>query len=219
MTTVALVTAVYDGYDTLKPFPEQTAASVDAVCVTDDPDLSCEGWRMIVEPRPGVHPNRAAKRPKMLPTLYSGAVRSIWIDASFEIVSRDFVAEVIAHVDGSSPVAQFVHPWRDCIYDEADASIGLAKYAGEPIAEQATWHREDGHPERWGLWATGVIARWHTPAVRRFGELWLGHCNVWSFQDQISEAPALRRCNLRPVPLPGDHLTNPWLVYKASGRH
>lgn len=219
--TVGLLTAVYDGYDTLKAYPAQTlcvktSVEVDAVCVTDDPDLSCPGWRMVVEPRAG-HPNLAAKRPKMLPWEYVDADSSIWIDAAFRVVSPAFVSEAIGLAD---PIAQFPHPWRDCIYTETAASIPLPKYAGLPLSQQAQHYRDEyAHPKRWGLWATGCIARQHTPEVRAFGEAWLDECGRWTYQDQISEAVVLRRFGLRPANLPGDHLANPWLVYQASARH
>lgn len=67
----AVVTAVYDRYDTLKPALPQSGPKVDWVCVTDDPGLEADGWRIVVQPRPGVHPNRAAKHPKCEPWRYT----------------------------------------------------------------------------------------------------------------------------------------------------
>ena len=209
-----LVTAVYDGYDTLKPFASQDV-DVDAVCVTDDPDLACTGWRVIYEPRPGVHPNRAAKTPKMCPWLYTDATESVWVDASFHISSSAFVRETLAYAD---PIAQFVHWDRDCVYDEAEAS-NSGKYAGEPLAEQVKEYEALGHPPGWGLWATGLIARYHTDPVRQFGYAWLDECHRFSFQDQVSEPVILRGCGLRPQTIPGTYFNNPWLVFAGSGRH
>lgn len=212
--TAALVTAIYDGYDELKPLPE--LGDVDAVCVTDTPDLAAEGWRIVYEPRQGLHPNRAAKIPKLCPWRYTAADQSVWIDAAYRVVDTDFVTEAIKFAD---PIAQFVHPWRNCIYPEAEVSIQMGKYGSEPIHDQAFEYRTNGHPGAWGLWATGCIARLHTSKVIAFGNAWLSEIDRWSFQDQVSEPVALRSCGLYPSPLPGDHLTNPWLSYEASGRH
>lgn len=215
---VAVVTAIYDAYDVLKPVLPQVGADVDWVCVTDDPALQdgALGWRVVHEPRPGLHPNRAAKRPKYEPWRYTDAGASVWVDGSFRVTSRAFVADVLALAD---PIAQFVHPWRDCLVEEAAASVSLAKYDGEPVLAQAARYRAAGHPEHWGLWATGVIARRHTPEVRYLGEKWTDETQQWSFQDQVSQPYALRLAGLRPAALPGDHLTNPWLRYEGSGRH
>lgn len=217
---IAIITCITDGYDTLKPVLPQTGADVEWVCVTDGRPLPehVEGWATICEPvlRQAAHPNRAAKRPKFEPWRYTDAPASVWVDASFRVTSSTFAVEVVELAD---PIAQFVHPWRDCLQAEAAASVGLAKYAGEPIAEQAAHYAAAGHPERWGLWATGVIARRHTPEVRYLGEKWRDEVERWSFQDQVSQPHALRKAGLRPTPLPGDHLTNSWLSYEGSGRH
>lgn len=216
--SVAIISAVYDSYDVLKPVLPQTGVDVDWVFVTDAlpsgvPDL---GWRVIYQPRLGVHPNRAAKAPKYRPWEYTDAEASIWVDASFRVVSEAFAVEALAYAD---PIAQFVHPWRECLFAEAEESAGLPKYAGEPSLEQAAHYAERGHPENWGLWATGVIARRHTDAVRELGARWAFETEMWSFQDQISQPFALREAGLRPSALPGSHLATPWLAYEGSARH
>jgi hypothetical protein len=211
---LGLVTAIYDGYDTLKPYAPQSV-DVDAVCVTDDPLLTSDTWRVVYEPRSGVHPNRAAKGPKCLPWDYTEATSSVWIDAAYRVVSPNFVDEALSY---AKPIAQFVHPWRACIFDEATVSLQMVKYHGEPIEQQIARYMGK-HPAQWGLWATGVIARRHTADVRAFGNAWLFELMRYSFQDQLSEPYALRELGLRPESLPGNHLDNAWLSYEASGRH
>jgi alkaline ceramidase TOD1/glycosyltransferase MUCI70-like protein len=223
MSDVAIVSAVYDSYDDLKPALPQAGTEVDWVFVTDDPVLGAketfQGWRVVYEPRPGVHPNRAAKHPKYEPWKYTSAPVSLWVDASFRVVSDRFAVEATAGLPEEEPIAQFVHPWRDCLFAEARESAGLAKYGGEPVLEQALAYALEGHPESWGLWATGVIARRHTEAVRKMGWLWLAETYRWSFQDQISQPFALREMGLRPTAFPGTHLATPWLAYEGSARH
>jgi hypothetical protein len=222
MSDVALITAIYDYYDELKPVLPQARVNVEWICVHDGnpPDSeAAAGWTLVHEPRPDVHPNRAAKHPKYRPWEYTDAPVSLWVDASFRVVSDRFAVEATAGLADEEPIAQFQHPWRDCLYAEAKESAGLAKYAGEPVLEQAESYRAAGHPEGWGLWATGVIARRHTEAVRKMGWLWLAETYRWSFQDQISQPFALRVKGLRPTAFPGSHLATPWLAYEGSGRH
>jgi hypothetical protein len=220
MPDVAIITAITDGYDSLKPVMPQTGCNVEWVCFTDGepmPDAAAAaGWTMVCVPRHGRPANREAKRPKLCPWEWTAAPASIWLDASFRVVSDRFAVEAVAYAD---PIAQFVHPWRDCLYEETTHSALLAKYAGELIIEQAAAYREAGHPEHWGLWAAGVIARQHTPEVRALGEAWAAEINTWSFQDQISQPYVLRTVGLRPTALPGTHFANPWLKYEGSGRH
>lgn len=218
MPDVAILTALYGAYDALKPPLPQTGVDVEWILVTDTmPDAEqAAGWTIVHEPHPGIHPNRAAKHAKFRPWEYTDAPASIWVDASFRVTSTEFAADALKHAE---PIAQFAHPWRDCLYLEADASLLLAKYEGEPIGEQAHYYRALGHPEHWGLWAAGVIARQHTIEVQRLGMAWTHEVNLWSFQDQVSEPFALRKAGLRPAALPGTHFVNPWLAYEGSGRH
>ena len=212
----AVVSAIYDSYDTVKPVCPQRGLDVEWILVTDDPDLRAPGWTVVYEPRPGMHPNRAAKGPKFRPDRYTSAPASVWVDASFRVTSPTFVMEALSYAD---PIAQFVHPWRDCVYTEAEASADLPKYWGEPIEGQAKYYRAAGHPEHWGLWATGVIARKHTLRTAKMGALWGQEVNVWSFQDQLSQPYVLWTMDLRPTSLPGTHFANDWLAYEGSGRH
>lgn len=216
MKHAAILTAIYDSYDTLKPVLYQEGVDVEWICVTDDPNLHAPGWLVVYEPHPELHPNRAAKRPKMLPWEYTDAPSSVWIDASYRVVSPSFVSDVLAY---ASPIAQFVHPWRGCLYSEAEESARLRKYDGEPCLEQVASYRDEEFPVNQGLWATGVIARHHTSQIRFMSEVWHSEIQRWSFQDQLSHPYALWTAGLRPTSLPGTHLANRWLAYEGSGRH
>lgn len=216
MYDAAVITAIYDAYDILKPVCPQKGLNIDWVFVTDNPPEDSLGWRVVHEPRPGVHPNRAAKRPKFLPWEYTDASRSIWVDASFRILSDTFVSEALSFAD---PISQFTHPWRDCLYEETEASLPLTKYEPDILRGQADSYKSIGHPEHWGLWATGVIARLHTPRVRLLGERWTGQVESWSYQDQVSQPYVLRETELRPTRFPGTHLANGWMQYEGSERH
>lgn len=217
MADLAIITAITDGYDTLKPAMPQEGLEVEWVCVTDGKPLDgLEGWTVIPDLPADVHPNRAAKRPKLMPWEYTDAPASIWVDASFRVVSPRFAVEA---GDMAMPIAQFGHPWRDCLYDEADLSEMLTKYQGEPLAAQARYYRERGHPAHWGLWAAGVIARRHTDSVKELGRVWNNEVEKWSFQDQVSQPYALRQVGLIPSKFPGTHMATPWLSYEGSWRH
>ncbi len=212
--TVCLMTAVYDGYDALRAIPFQSMDH-EAICVTDDPHLHSDTWKVVQEPRPGIHPNRAAKRPKMDPWRYTDAEVVVWVDASYIIRSNMFLEEVIDF----RPLGQFEHPSRSCIYTEADSCMFTKKYEAEPIAEQLDYYRRIGHPANWGLWAGSCIVWQHSHRLEQFGKAWLTECEHWSFQDQISEAPLLREFDLWPNTLPGRYDHNQWLTMSPSERH
>ncbi len=220
MKDIAVITAIYGDYDTLKPTMKQTR-DVDWICVTDR-EREANGWRLIIRPPETLCSDRiaqnnlAAKRPKMLPWEFTQCRRSIWIDASFDISSPTMAADLMAR---AHPIAQFAHPDRDCVYEEGEFSLTMAKYTHLPIREQLAAYRADGHPEHWGLWAAGVIARDHTDTVRRLGEDWLRQVEYWGIQDQLAQAPVLRDLAMRPVSIPGSIYANPWVEYMGSAKH
>lgn len=218
MPDAAIITAVYGAYDVIKPVCPQDGTDCEHILVTDDETLGEDhlGWRVVLRPRPGVSPMRAAKCPKLCPWEYTAAPASVWVDGSVIVTSPRFAGQVL---DAAAPLAQFAHPDRDCIYEEAVTSSAIAKYAGEPVMAQARHYRLQGHPEHWGLWAATVIARHHTPQVRDLGEQWTAEVGAWSFQDQVSQPYVLRNLGLRPAVLPGCYRDNCWLRLEGSGKH
>jgi hypothetical protein len=219
--STAVVSACFGGSDTIQPQAEQSTA-VDWILFTDDPTLDAPPpWQVMVEEPRYENPCMAAKRYKCLPGRVVDHDDVIWIDASHEVKSPTFVEEALAaRHDG---IAAFAHPRRDCIYDEALASIGKesqgGKYDGQPIVEQVHHYRTEGHPKHWGLWACGTVA-WDTTSlrVRAFGDAWLAECERWSFQDQLSFPVVARRLELTPgvFPIPqlerGPWFGNRWLA-------
>jgi len=181
---VALITACYGSYDPVRPLPDSHGFD-DAVLVTDSLDVATEGWRVHVEP--SLESARlAAKRPKMLPWLYTDCDAAVWLDASFEVLGSGFAGFARAALERDDFVV-WTHPeGRVDITDEARVSMTLKKYHGSRVREQAAFYKEQGFPENWGLFAAGTIGWRFTPTVKRFGSLWLRECHDWSIQDQIS---------------------------------
>jgi hypothetical protein len=102
---------------------------------------------------------------------------------------------------------------------EATEVTALGKDPDGAAAWQTRRYRDAGHPEHWGLWASGVIARKHTAAVKRMGAAWSREVEAGSARDQVSQPYVLRAAKLKPTSLPGTHLANAWMKYEGSGRH
>lgn len=221
---IAVISAVYGDYDTIKPVVPQSRPFTEWVLVTDrepDPELS-RGWRVVVDPARGLTPRRAAKLPKLRPWEYTDAGVSVWLDASFRVISEHAVAQMTDYLDDHLPsqeIAQFAHPWRDCLYEEAEVVVKKGMDRAETVEQQTAAYRRGGHPAHWGLWASGVIVRRHTDRVKKLGQIWSESMSLWSHRDQISQPYALRVAGLRPLPLPGTHFANDWVRYEGSAKH
>jgi hypothetical protein len=210
VTTV--ITAVYGGWERAVPdLSHQTVAPDRQILVTDDAafgEICAPGWEVIVEPRPHLGPNAAAKIPKCRPYVYAPDERHvIWMDAS-TIPGPPLIERTLAALEHAW-IAQFPHPLRDCIHDEAEASVGIPKYHGQLMREQVACYEKIGFPRHWGLWATGVIG-WSPFAAAEIGSDWLVQIMHWSMQDQLSQPFLLWRKGVgKPAPIARDLWCDP----------
>jgi len=208
---VALVTAIFGGYDTLKPLLNDEFD--EAVCVTDDSTLEADGWRTVVEP---VHrfPRLVAKRPKMQPHRFVDADVWVWVDGQIQVKPglRDFAADSI----GSGYVAAFTHPERSCLYQEADVvkARGLAPEA--VVNEQAALYRQLGMPQGFGLWECAVLV-WSRHGVE-FGANWLHQVRKHSLRDQLAFPYVAWAHDTPIVTLEGHSRRNPYTAWTSHRR-
>lgn len=217
--TVTVVSACYGGYDVPTPPIEQHYVDVRWVMVTDGKVAVPEPWEHVIEPRDDIHPRFAAKRAKSMPFLYADTDVAIWLDASAQIYRRDFVSMCVGAL-GDGDVAQWVHPQRDCIRPEADVSAAMLKYDRLPVHAQVSHYISGGHPEHFGLWATGCMA-WNRGTeprrVEQVGLDWLYEQFHWTYQDQLSWPVIVRRYGLDVRPLPGGLWDRDYLAFRPHG--
>src|ERR1035437_10878662 len=88
-----------------------------------DRDIDPNGWELrSIDPIPEF-PRLAAKMPKVLPHHFLPDYETtIWVDGTHLITNPLFAQEAIESM-GDSEMALYKHPYRDCIYDEAEASV------------------------------------------------------------------------------------------------
>ena len=212
--TVAVVSAIFGGYDKPSP-PLPQSEDCSFTLVTDRPG-KVFGWDVVVE-HSDEHPRMASKWPKLRPWEYAplDAHTWVWIDGAFQIRSETFVAEAVAASD--APVSMWAHPWRDCLYDEAEASVPLAKYATTPVLEQAEHYRAQGFPEHAGLWAAGLIV--YRKRCTELADAWQAEMERWGYQDQISLPVALASTQTPITALPYGLHQGPWLLWRPHRSH
>ncbi len=223
-------TAIFGGYDTLKQPPPQDEPC-DFICFTDAKMPPCVGaWRVIhVKTDHTVHPRTQAKRFKILSheiheifagLRYASSSRcrpidlSIWIDASLQITSSTFVKDMRNKLDDGD-WAVFVHPDRDCIYEEALVSLTMRKYQHVPILAQVEAYKSVVPPHS-GLYACTVIVRREpsTERLKSVHRLWWEENVKWTYQDQLSLPFVLRSVGgCDPVVIPECLWQNHWFTF------
>jgi TOD1/MUCI70, glycosyltransferase-like domain len=198
-------TATYGGYDDLKPHPEHPLVD-EWIAYTDDPSLDSDLWEVRYRPLPFAHPRLSAKWWKCHPP---EADATVWIDGSVVVHNPDYF-DILAEGLLKQPITMFHHPDRNCIYQEVEASRGMAKYAGLPLDAQAQFYASRGWPVAGGLWASTTFARRHTAEVLQFGAAWFAHNELLTYQDQLSLPILLLQYGLTPSPIPGNLWRNDW---------
>lgn len=195
------MTSVFGGYDWLRPQQEQDI-DVRWLAIVDRPTEAPAPWQVVeCHAHEGQHPRVGSKWHRFFSEGIDDDV--VWIDGNMKVTSPAFAREALACRNDGMAVWQ--HPRRDCIFDEAQASVDLVpkKYAHTPILEQAAAYRAEGHPEHWGLYANGTIAwDWRGSKVRDVAAMWWDEVNRWTYQDQVSLPVVCRRLGVRPGVFP-----------------
>lgn len=211
--SIGLVTAIFDDYDTLKP---QYTDAHEAVCVTDNPDLRADGWKMRVVKRPPHETGRrACKHPKVFPWLYLGSAHDIIItaDGAFDLLHRKI--DIDKYLPPGEILGQWPNMFRGCAYDEIKASRSIDKYTNDRLDEQEAFYRESGLEENWGLWSCGLIFRRDVPRIREFEVRWYQEMARWGVQDQISHAFVCHEMYLRPFRPEGVVTDNDFAIWRG----
>ena len=208
-----IYTAVAGGYDVVRP-PEFVPDNCDFVLLSDRPVVA-KGWK--VQPLIYDHsdPRRAARHAKLHPHLYFPEYqKSLWIDANVGV--RGDAGQFLKALTDDSAVGLFIHPNRDCVFDEGAECIRRNDPEAEAIAGQLARYRAEGHPAGSGLWETAVVARrHHDPSCVTLMTEWWREIEQGSARDQISFPVVARRQSRTVVALapPDAHARNhPYLT-------
>lgn len=117
--------------------------------------------------------------------LFPDAEFVTWIDSNIEC--RTHSGQVLMSHETLSEIATFVHPDRNCVYEEAIAIINIKLDKQEVIDRVVKNLKQQGLPKAFGLFETNVLfSRTQDPAVRDFFETWWRSIYLGSRRDQMS---------------------------------
>ena len=132
------------------------------------------------------NPHYSSRLYKMLSHIYDPGEWSVYIDSN--IFLPDGMEErLIEEVKKSGKdIGVFIHPERDCVYEEADMVLKLGKDTRENLKLSTDFYRSIGFPAHGGLAACGIIVRHHTEEIKRLNERWWAEVCARSKRDQMS---------------------------------
>lgn len=169
---------------------------IDYVCFTDQPFTS-KVWD--IRPFNWQHKEavRTAKRPKVLPHEYFPDHQiSIWVDGNIT-PGPDIGRAITSYLTGGNVCAVHKHPFRICLYREAEIVIQYLKDKPELIERTILKYLMEKVPHNGGLYECGAIFRRHHHArVKDAMNLWWQEIEEGTQSDQINFAYAIWKTGL-----------------------
>jgi hypothetical protein len=138
------------------------------------------------------------------------------MDANFSIKCdlNELVEADLANHD----IATFIHPDRDCIYQEAGAAIFYQKDDPQTIIHHVYRYSQNGYPPHSGLIASGVLLRRHSAKVKKLNELWWREVEQGSKRDQLSFNYAAHQIRLTYTAWKEHFCNSPKFEYRDHAR-
>ncbi len=187
MKDFVLYTCLFGDYTDLDDPYGDDPGDFERICFTDNKDLESRFWKIVVLEESGLGPRIDSRLPKLLPHRYlKDFDLSLYVDGRihFKTNPLDFARDEAL---GDSPLKCFVHPWRDCVYDEAEIVIEQGICPEAAVRRQMDGYRRRGYPARNGLAAGGILVRRHNdPRLVALMELWFSHVLHHNYRDQLS---------------------------------
>jgi hypothetical protein len=183
MSKVLLYTSIFGAYDELLEVPAQSIAH-DSKCYTDQ-DFQSVTWQVAKRRLRFDNDTMLTSRYYKIAPVITGYDSCVYVDGSFQIGNPRFLEFMLDNLSGHN-IVFFKHPWRDCIYDEADVCVTIAKYNHEDIQAQIREYGVDDMPRHYGLWACGCFAFRNNRSSLQFRNAWWRELERTSTMDQIS---------------------------------
>ncbi|XWN33327.1 MAG: DUF616 domain-containing protein [Devosia sp.] len=196
--------AVIGGYEPALPVPPEDMTDAIAILITDMPQIPPDTPWIIVRP---TFCEQDLKRLclwyKTHPhALFPFAETAVWIDGN--VTCHPGSAHLLAAQETVAEVATFMHPDRQCIYDEAEAVKSLQLDFPHVVDEMVERLKTLGMPANYGLFETNVLlTRSSDLAVRAMLDTWWNEIARGSRRDQLSFTLAAWRSGVVPTPLEG----------------
>lgn len=197
---VAVYTCIAGDYDELLE-PSNNESGADYFCFSDRQFPHSGRWKLL--PLPAAHGDSVldSRFVKMHPhLLFPEHSCSVYVDGNVQIRGKVSVLGRSALQDGV--LAMYVHPFRDCIFDEARECAALGHDWFWRIRDQMDRYAAAGFPAHYGLLEANVlIRRHHDSRLIHLMEAWWREFTGGVRRDQLSLAFLLWKYNFPVVNL------------------
>ena len=148
----------------------------------------------------GDEPRAVARKYKTLALDYVEADVVVWIDGRVRF-SGEPLRPLLTRTLRDTDIAGYPHPDRMSVFEEASVCSRLGLGSTDRLTQQVADYKAEGFEDAGGLWATGVLVRRNTEAMREFGRAWWQQLQKYTMRDQISFPYLLWKHGLRCAPL------------------
>jgi hypothetical protein len=190
--SISVVTAICGGQGRL--IDDQAKGQARWVAFVDFP-ISSSTWDVRQAPVRSRSSRRNARMVKILIHQFVDTEFSIWIDGNQRLLKTP--EELIGRYLQGYDLAVFVHPWLDCVYEEAKICADKRLDAPGVILDQARAYVRRGVPKRMGMGETMIVLRRYSPRVAAFNNAWWSELCRHSVRDQIAFPVARYLAGLR----------------------
>jgi hypothetical protein len=200
MLSRCVYTVLTGGYECLNEQAIASESSLPFICLTDDPDLTSDSWKIRqIEPTFATDPIRSQRDLKIRPHVHLPEFdQSLYIDNSVILKVRPETLFETFLADSSMAIPS--HSFRETLLDEFLAIIQLGLDDSSRVFEQIN-HYSLSDPALLNekpYWSAILLRDHHDTSVKKCAEIWAAHVFRYSRRDQLSINLAFRNAGLTP---------------------
>lgn len=150
------------------------------ICFTDQ-NLKSKTWK-IVKAKSG---KKESRKIKIMSHMFFDYDICLYLDSKFVVKCN---LDNFVHKYLKSDLCVMKHNKRNCVYKEGEFIIKLGIDKAKIIRPQLEKYRKEGMPERFGLYAPGIMIKKNTLEVNKFMKLWYDEVYKHSYRDIVSLA-------------------------------
>ena len=192
MNQKCIYTFIVGDYDNLKQ-PTIITPDWDYICVTDNPNLKSDVWKVIPMSKEDRNIQPQKRRAMSLMIGYQKYVNpnyDIVVTIGGQMIIDTNLNEFLEKYEynQSYDAGFLLHPNRSCVYEEGKVIIQVGRDSKENIDNHISKYIKDGYPKDNGLYATGVmILNNNSKKLKSLFNFWLKeYLTSSSVRDQMS---------------------------------